>query len=327
MSYNKANFKRISEEYMTKNLRAKEDAERRKKVLHARFPEIAGIDNELAMTGLKLMQAAKGDPATLHERIDELKRGNEELLSARRDILLSKGVPEDYSDVHYECPDCMDTGMINGVMCKCMRRALVLAGYESSGIGNLIVKQSFDNFDLSYYSGDERRNMERALEKAKSFAVNFGEEKARNLLFMGTTGLGKTHLSSAIAKTVIDRGYDVVYETANNIFNDFEYERFGRGYQAQGSELRTARYFDCELLIIDDLGTEVSNQFTVATLYNLLNARLIGEKSMIISTNIKKEELFSRYADRITSRIFGEFELILFSGKDIRSQKLARGER
>lgn len=326
MSYNKENFRRISEEYMTKNLRAKEDAERRKKVLHARFPEINGIDSELSMTGLKLMQAAKGDPATLSERIDALRKDNEELLAARRDFLRSKGIPDDYSDVHYECPECMDTGMINGVMCKCMRRALTLAGYESSGIGKLIAKQSFDNFDLSYYTGAERVKMENALEKAKDFAANFGDEKARNLLFMGTTGLGKTHLSSAIAKAVIDRGYDVVYETANNIFGDFEYERFGRGYQAQG-ESRTARYFDCELLIIDDLGTEVSNQFTVATLYNLLNSRLIDEKSMIISTNIGKEELFSRYADRITSRIFGEFELVLFAGKDIRSQKLARGER
>lgn len=326
MSYNKENFRRISEEYMTKNLRAKEDAERRKKVLHARFPEINGIDSELSMTGLKLMQAAKGDPATLSERIDALRKDNEELLAARRDFLRSKGIPDDYSDVHYECPECMDTGMINGVMCKCMRRALTLAGYESSGIGKLIAKQSFDNFDLSYYTGAERVKMENALEKAKVFAANFGDEKARNLLFMGTTGLGKTHLSSAIAKAVIDRGYDVVYETANNIFGDFEYERFGRGYQAQG-ESRTARYFDCELLIIDDLGTEVSNQFTVATLYNLLNSRLIDEKSMIISTNIGKEELFSRYADRITSRIFGEFELVLFAGKDIRSQKLARGER
>ena len=321
MSYNKANFKRISEEYMTKNLRAKEDAERRKKVLHARFPEIAGIDNELAMTGLKLMQAAKGDPATLHERIDELKRGNEELLSARRDILLSKGVPEDYSDVHYECPDCMDPGMINGVMCKCMRRALVLAGYESSGIGNLIVKQSFDNFDLSYYSGDERRNMERALEKAKSFAVNFGEEKARNLLFMGTTGLGKTHLSSAIAKTVIDRGYDVVYETANNIFNDFEYERFGRGYQAQGSESRTARYFDCELLIIDDLGAELTNQFTISVLYNLINTRLNNSAPMIINTNLLVKEMRERYNDRVTSRLYGEFESYMFFGEDMRIKK------
>lgn len=326
MSYNKENFKRISEEYMTKNLRAKEDAEKRKKVLHARFPEIKGIDSELSMTGLKLMQAAKGDPATLSERIDALRKDNEELLAARRDFLRSKGIPEDYSDVHYECPECMDTGMINGVMCKCMRRALTLAGYESSGIGKLIAKQSFDNFDLSYYTGAERVKMENALEKAKDFAACFGDEKARNLLFMGTTGLGKTHLSSAIAKAVIDRGYDVVYETANNIFGDFEYERFGRGYQYQG-ESRTAKYFDCELLIIDDLGTEVSNQFTVATLYNLLNSRLIEEKSMIISTNIGKEELFSRYADRITSRIFGEFELVLFAGKDIRSQKLARGEK
>jgi DNA replication protein DnaC len=130
--------------------------------------------------------------------------------------------------------------------------------------------------------------------------------------------LGKTHLSSAIAKVVIDNGYDVVYETAQNIFADFEAERFGR---APAGENRTARYFNCDLLIMDDLGTEMQTQFTVPCLYNLLNTRLISEKSMIISTNVRKEELLSKYSDRITSRLFGEFEICVFTGKDIRSQK------
>ena len=138
------------------------------------------------------------------------------------------------------------------------------------------------------------------------------------------TGLGKTHLSSACAKAVIDRGFDVVYESAQNIFSDFEYERFNRGYNTDAQNEKTARYFETDLLIIDDLGTEVTNQFTTACLYNIVNTRMCTGKGMIINTNLKKEELVAKYQDRITSRLFGEFEICLFMGKDIRSQKLRR---
>ena len=119
----------------------------------------------------------------------------------------------------------------------------------------------------------------------------------------------------------IDNGYDVVYESAQKIFSDFEAERFGR---VPAGEDRTSRYMECDLLIIDDLGTEMQTQFTVPCLYNLINSRLISEKSMIISTNVRKEELLTKYSDRITSRLFGEFEICVFAGKDIRSQKLMR---
>ena len=211
---------------------------------------------------------------------------------------------------------------MNGKMCKCMRRALTLAGYESSGVLKLIGKQNFDTFDLTYYEGAEKTNMERILDRAKRYAAGFDGKHMRNLLFIGTTGLGKTHLSSAIAKEVVEGGFDVVYESAQKIFSDFEAEKFGR---AAAGENRTERYLACDLLIIDDLGTEMQSQFTVSCLYNLVNTRLISEKSMIISTNIRKEELLAKYTDRITSRLFGEFEICVFAGKDIRSQKLMRG--
>jgi DNA replication protein DnaC len=206
-----------------------------------------------------------------------------------------------------------------------MRRDLVMAGYESSGIGKLIAKQNFENFDLSYYRGTEHEQMERVLATVKSYAETFREAGGRNLLFIGMTGLGKTHLSSACAKAVIDRGFDVVYESAQNIFSDFEYERFNRGYNTDAQNEKTARYFETDLLIIDDLGTEVTNQFTTACLYNIVNTRMCAGKGMIINTNLKKEELVAKYQDRITSRLFGEFEICLFVGKDIRSQKLERG--
>jgi len=321
MAYNADNYKRIAAQFKDKNMLAKQAAEARKTELHEKFPQIAEIDRALSTTGLRIMREALNGREGLAERIHRLEEGNALLLEARAEFLRANGIPEDYSDVHYECNECMDTGFVNGKMCKCLRTALNYAGYESSGVLKLIEKQNFDTFDLTYYDGNERLNMERVLTRAKNYAARFDGISMRNLLFIGTTGLGKTHLSSAIAKVIIENGYDVVYESAQKIFADFEAERFGR---VPAGENRTSRYFECDLLIIDDLGTEMQTQFTVPCLYNLINSRLIAEKSMIISTNVRKEELLSKYSDRVTSRLFGEFESCLFVGKDIRSQKLMR---
>ena len=322
MAYNPENYKRIAAQYKDKNLRAKQAAEMRRAEIHEKLPQVMEIDRALSQTGLRIMREALNGKDGLDARIKKLEEGNALLLEARREILLAAGYPEDYTSVHYECNDCMDVGFIDGKMCKCMRRALTLAGYESSGVLKLIEKQNFSTFDLKYYDGAERANMERILARTKHYAATFDGKNMRNLLFIGTTGLGKTHLSSAIAKEVVENGHDVIYESAQKIFSDFEAEKFGR--TAQGED-RTSRYMTCDLLIIDDLGTEMQSQFTVSCLYNLVNTRLIAEKSMIISTNIRKEELLSKYTDRITSRLFGEFEICVFSGKDIRSQKLLRG--
>ena len=321
MAYNADNYKRIAAQFKDKNILAQQAAEARKAELHERFPQIAEIDRALSTTGLRIMREALNGREGLAERIRRLEEGNNMLLEARAELLRANGYPADYSDVHYECKECMDTGFLNGKMCKCLRTALNYAGYESSGVLKLIEKQNFDTFELKYYDGNERLNMERVLQRAKSYAADFDGASMKNLLFVGTTGLGKTHLSSAIAKVIIDHGYDVVYESAQKIFSDFEAERFGR---VPAGEDRTRRYMECDLLIIDDLGTEMQTQFTVPCLYNLINSRLISEKSMIISTNVRKEELLAKYSDRITSRLFGEFEICVFAGKDIRSQKLMR---
>ena len=321
MAYNADNYKRIAAQFKDKSIRAQQAAEARKAELHERFSQIKEIDRALSTTGLRIMREALNGREGLADRIRRLEEDNALLLEARAEFLRLNGYPADYSDVHYECNECMDVGFVNGKMCKCLRTALNYAGYESSGVLRLIEKQNFDTFDLKYYEGNERLNMERVLNRAKSYAAQFDGSSMKNLLFIGTTGLGKTHLSSSIAKVIIDNGYDVVYESAQKIFADFEAERFGK---VPAGEDRTSRYLECDLLIIDDLGTEMQTQFTVPCLYNLINSRLISEKSMIISTNVCKEDLLMKYSDRITSRIFGEFEICFFVGKDIRSQKRIR---
>jgi DNA replication protein DnaC len=324
MGYNAENCRKIAAIYSEKNFRAQKEAEARKEKLHMLFPEIEEIDRVLSETGMKIFSAALSGEGNIEERIAQLKRANEELLEARREILVANGYPADYSDLKFECDKCRDHGYVDGKMCSCMRRDLVMAGYESSGIGKLIAKQNFENFDLSYYKGAEYDQMMRVFESVKNFAETFRENFGRNLLFIGMTGLGKTHLSSACAKAIIERGFDVVYESAQNIFSDFEYERFSRGYNNDEQSSKTDRYFECDLLIIDDLGTEMINQFSISTLYNLLNDRLSRKKPTIISTNLSKDDIQKKYNDRIQSRIFCEYRIMFFAGTDIRMQKIMK---
>jgi DNA replication protein DnaC len=205
---------------------------------------------------------------------------------------------------------------------------LIMAGYESSGMGNLINNCSFENFDLSHFKSNDSlyENMKTVYSICKRYTREFTTDSALvcggspNLIMTGATGLGKTHLSAAIAKGLIDRGYDVVYDTALDIFSNFESERFGTERYSENK--KSGLYFDCDVLIIDDLGTELTNQFTTMILFNLINTRLNRKKAMIINTNLSLKELRGRYADRITSRILGEFRPLQFCGTDYRSIKL-----
>lgn len=324
MPYSTENMRVAAAKLSQKRAAAEASADERREELHSKLPRIKSIDEALAGLGMKMFSEAMRGKEGLDERISALIDETKELRAARHACLESAGYPSDYDEAHYECPICSDKGYEeNGKMCRCLRRELTKMGFESSGMAKLISKQSFDNFDLGFYEGGARSQMEKNLDRIKSFAADISNGKYKNMLFIGDTGLGKTHLSSSVAKYAIEGGCDVVYESAQNIFSDFEYERFFRSY-GDSAPSKTKRYFDCDLLIIDDLGTEVSNQFTVSCLYNLMNTRLVSEKSMLISTNVKKEDILERYSDRILSRLFGEFEICMFSGKDVRSQKLKK---
>ena len=324
MGYNKENYRKVREEYENKYKRAHEDADRRRASAQAAIPGLAELDRELGRVGLRIMSAIVAGEGRTEKMVEEIKEKNLMLQKSRGELLRAYGYPEDYTDVKYECENCGDSGYIEGKMCECMRRRLIMAGCESSGIAQLMREQNFDNFSLEYYrsNNNDYRNMEQVLETAKQFAENFAENNGKNLLFLGGTGLGKTHLSSAVARRVIERGFDVSYVTAQGMISDFERERFGNTSYGAG-EGDTARYFEADLLIIDDLGTEMTNQFTVSCLYNVINTRINCKKSTIISANVNADELRQRYTDRIASRVFGEYLARLFTGKDVRGQKLS----
>ncbi|MBQ8576489.1 MAG: ATP-binding protein [Clostridia bacterium] len=323
--FNKENYRRIKREFTAKHLAAGEKQQARMREVESAVPEIAEINRALSETGLKIFRAALGGKDGLDARIAALQTENGELLAARGDILAHAGYPRDYLNLHYDCDICHDTGFCeNGTkLCACMRRALILAGYESSGIGALLSQQTFDNFSLDYYTDPaDRAVMANNLDVARHYVERFSSDRAQNLLFFGQTGLGKTHLSTAIAKALIDRGFDVVYETAQNIFSDFEDERFNRAYNSGAEEKKTDRYFECELLILDDLGAELSNQFTASCLYNLINNRMNAGKSCIISTNLSHPEIEKRYTQRVLSRLLGTYQNLRFCGRDVRMMKI-----
>ncbi len=321
MGYNKDNYSRIRTAYQTKYLKALDEAERRRAELHQKSAEIASIDRKLAATGAKIALAALGTGDSYREKLEEVRRENEELQARRAALLAELGYPADYTMPPYECPLCEDSGFVGTKMCECMRRELIMAAYESSGLGKLMQTQSFDTFSLDFYAvGAEREAMQRNFEILRTYAERFTMQ-ADNLILCGATGLGKTHLSTAVARRVIERGYDVYYTTAQQMFSDFEYNRFGSGLSDEPAA-HVSRYTECDLLILDDLGTEVTNQFTNSCLYLVINNRINLRRPTIINTNLSGRELKSRYTDRIASRILGDFKPLLFAGTDIRRLKL-----
>ncbi len=323
MGFNKKDLARVREEYSNKYRRAQDESDMRRQELWGKIDGLWEIDRELSMTGMRIMNAAivsgKDD---VRGKIEEIKKNNERLLHERSQLLRAYGYPEDYTDAHYECDKCGDTGYVESGMCDCMKRALVLAGYESSGLGELMKTQSFDNFSLDYYKQSDKNldTMRRTFEKVKGFADNFNSNTYSNLMLFGGTGLGKTHLSTAVAKTVIDKCFDVFYVTATGMISDFEQKKFGG---ADKDSVDTSRYYSADLLIIDDLGTEMVTPFSISCIYEIINARIIARKSTIISTNLGSDDLRKKYWDRITSRIFGEYQPIAFCGTDIRRQKIS----
>ena len=317
MGYNRDDLIRIKGEYREKYQRARRSADMRAEEIYARIPEVKEIDIALSRTALEIMSAISNGKENAEEALARVRTRNASLMEKRSALLKAAGYPEDYTDVRYDCEKCGDSGYVDGKMCECMKRELVMAGYESSGLGKLISKQSFENFSLEYYKtgGANYKHMEFYFSSLRSFAENFSADTYKNFLLIGGTGLGKTHLSTAVAKAVIERGFDVLYVSAIDMFADFEQKQFGNG------EDNTRRYFDCDLLIIDDLGTELTNQFTVSCLYNVINSRINAARSTFINTNLSQKDIETKYAERITSRIFGEYYPLVFTGVDIRKQK------
>jgi len=297
------------------------EAELRTEETKSEIPEIEEIQKQLSKIGLETSQLFffKGNT---DEKIASLRDQSKKLIAKRAQVLKKHGYSEDAMQPQYICSVCEDRGFIGGRMCNCHRQ--LLKDIMKDEIRKLapIDDCTFDTFKLEYYSEDALENSivprERAakiLESARRYAQNFSLS-SKNLLFLGATGLGKTHLSLAIANVVINKGFYVCYGTSQNICDDLQSEQFGRGDEAYYSKQQV---LGCDLLILDDLGTEIDSQYSIATLYNIINSRILAKKPTIISTNCELSELLRKYDQRITSRITGEYTKMTILGKDIRN--------
>jgi len=330
MAYNSKVVKKVLDDFDNKYKAAAADVEKRRQELRGKIPGFWETEKKLADTYKEIANITLDSGADFEARLADVKKNYTALIKKRKLLLKNAGYPENYPEPVYECADCEDTGYKGEVMCACLKKALAAESVLHSGFGRAIKNQTFKNFNLNYY--DKKKSAEKVIkespyihmkevyEQCKRFAENFGGEYAGNLIFMGAPGLGKTHLSSAVGYELIKKGCDVFYDSAQNILYSFEKERFSR---AAFDPETTARYFTCDLLIIDDLGTEFTGNMSVSSLFNLINTRLLDKKSMIISTNLTGAEMQVKYEERIISRVFGEFTVLNFIGEDIRFKKLS----
>lgn len=301
------------------------DALRRR--LYNQFPELSDIDRQLKGTVLDIVSSSlrKGTDPTPALRV--LRDGNMSLQARRAQLLQEAGYPPDALDDVPACRQCGDSGWVRGKMCQCLKELCAqeqvreLAGTLDFG------EQSFDSFSLDWYSplpwpGESlspRENMEFIRDFCSNYAQKFGKFLFPNLFLSGDPGLGKTFLSACIARTVSENGFSVVYDTAGNIFAQFEARKFLRDSpDGIGARDETRRYLNCDLLILDDLGSELTTQFTQAALYELINTRLVSGRHTVISSNLSMAEIAQRYAPQIASRLEGEYHALHFFGDDIR---------
>ena len=303
-----------------KNNALKEKTARRNMLLNAAYttnPRLNDIDVELSAIGAQIaITALSGDK----QKVAVLKKNSVALTKEKAAILKKELV----ADIEYDCPICKDSGYIGGKICECVRKIAASVIVDELKSQMPLDDCSFENFDLNYYSKDgenARKRMTAILKLCKEYANNFSSA-SENLLFMGAPGLGKTHLTLAIVSGVADKGYIPFYGPAENLFTLVSNERFSGenkgSYQA---------ILDCDLLVIDDLGTEFINEFSRSILYNLINSRLLSKKPTIINTNLTMKEIADRYGERIASRLIGGYNANKFIGKDIRQQKFLEENR
>jgi len=291
---------------------------------YARVPRIREIDIQLRRTMAKAAHAAFLQGSDGRAEMDAVRRENLQL-QQERSYLAKTYFEEGYLDDSPICENCGGSGYVGTSMCECLRE---LCRQEQKKEVSILSgsRDSFQQFKLEYYSDaiddrvgiSPRAVMEKNFQSIRRYALTFGPG-ADNLLFVGGTGLGKTFLAACVARTVADRGYSVCYETAAHLFAKLEQAKFSPTEEARRE---AAKLQDCDLLILDDLGTEMAGQFVTASLYSLLNDRLLAGKPMLITTNLTAEEMARRYSPQIASRIYGGFVGKTFIGKDIRIQKL-----
>ncbi len=322
MLYNKAIYEPVETRFNDKKIKARRTIDERRREIYTAYPEYKTIEDEISKLGIQLARVALGDDRSTE--VDEIKNKINSLSADRKKILSDAGLPENYIYDVYECSKCSDTGYIDGVMCDCFKNELFGEIAKKSNIATALKNVTFRDFDVGYYSGDAgdngrspREQIMDILAKSIEFVENFGKENNKNLLFYGSPGLGKTFVSSAIANALASRGVTVMYYTSKQLLGLLTDNEF-KSTPHTAAEAKWAHNVD--LLIIDDLGTEHITSYSVASLFDILNSRMLAGKSIIINTNLSPKEIATIYSSRVFSRLT-EFQILKFIGKDIRIMK------
>lgn len=300
-----------------KRLHAQQEQERRTDEILRKIPESAALERRLRTVCLSVMQIA--DSAQRAERLRQIQKQAAEADGMMRQILTANGYPADYLDTHYSCEKCNDSGFVNGERCSCLLHEIAVISAEQMNARSRLSLCSFDSFSMQYYDDlppKTRSKMGDNFEICKQYALNFMPGKTDNLFLIGPTGLGKTHLSLSIASVLLEKGFSVIYDSVGSLLHTLEQEHFSRS-EASGDTLETL--LDCDLLILDDFGTEFDTSFSRSMLYTILNSRMNAAKPFVVNTNLDLKEIKERYGDRILSRLISS-QSLQFYGKDIRRQ-------
>ena len=324
MSLNNSQYNAIMRIYNQRQFQDKYEQDQRREEVYQKVPQIRQIEDEISSQAVrcarKLLDGDTNAKEELKQHIEDLREQKEVLLSAF-------GFPADYMEMHYACPECQDTGYVDGRKCRCFKKEEIRLLYSQSNIEEVLLRENFDSFSYEYY--DDRvvipeiqmtvaDYMRQVHTWCKEYVENF-EKKGGNLIFTGSTGVGKTFLTNCIAKALIDQYQSVVYLSSNDLFDVFSKNKFH--YDTEEEMKDMYQYIlDCDLLIIDDLGTELNNTFVSSQLFYCINERLLRKKSTIISTNLSMTMLRDTYSDRISSRIISQYSIIPLYGDDIRTK-------
>ena len=304
---------RVYEERQTRNRHSLEERTARVNQQVEGYRELSDSIAAISVTqGKKLLE---GDENALSELKSTLRR----LSAMKQELLTGAGFPEDYLSPVYDCPDCKDTGYIGSEKCHCFKQAIIDLLYEQSGIRSMLEKENFSSLSYDYYQGEDLERFKKNVTTAKNFIKTFDSDY-HNLFFYGTVGTGKSFLSGCIAKELIEKGFSVIYFSAAGLYETLSRNMFD---YKNTEELRSLHedLYGCDLLIIDDLGTECINNATASMFFSLLNERHLNQKATIISTNLFLEDIQNRYSERIFSRIMNQYISLKFTGPDIRRLK------
>ena len=314
MALSNAKYDAIMRSYDENRKRNEALIRKRTREVCEKLPEYKKLDGSISSLLGKYGSSAIDGGALL---LNEFKEQIQDIIAKKKKLLASGGFPENYLEPVYTCKDCQDTGYIDGKQCHCLKQAIIDELYRQSNVADILSRENFDTLSYDYYYDSELPQMESYIEECKAFVENF-DHSCENILFYGRPGVGKTFLSNCIAKALLDSGHSVIYFTSTQLFDTLATYTFRNNEITEDVVRIHEDIFDCDLLVLDDLGTETGGRFVASQLFLILNERSIRKRSTIISTNLEIGELAERYEERTISRLMGSFSLMNPQVRDIR---------